>query len=317
MNTLNVLVDLITEVMNAGYTTIRVYSDTTETGSFATLAGTVALQGGKESYEFVDVNGTPGVTWYKTAYYGATPGESAKSAALLAGTSTSYASVREFRNQIGKVGDTTDVEIQMILDAASQAIDRYCNRKDGFVAAPTATARIYPGSGTFVQFIDQFVSVSLVEVKSSPSVSTWDTWSVNDYVPFAGDERSPNFNPLPYGPYSGLMVTATGTSRIFTSGAFSNQIGFRSDMARLQNNALGRGLPTVRVTARWGFAASVPPVIKQACLTQAARWWKRGSSGWSDSMANGDTGVMTYRKAVDPDVQMMLVAGRMVKPAMG
>jgi len=317
MNTLNILVDLITEVMAAGYTTIRVYTDTAETGSFATLAGTVALVSGKESYEFVDTTGTPGGTWYKTTYYGTSPGESAKSAALLGGRNTSYASVREFKAQIEKVGDTKDVEIQAILDAATQAIDRICNRKDGFVAAPNPTARTFPGSGTFVQYIDQFVAVSLVEVKSSPSSSTWDTWSVNDYVPFSGDEVSPNFNPLPYGPYSALMVTATGTSRIFTSGLFSNQIGFRSDMSRLSNNSLGRNLPTVRVTARWGFADVVPPVIKQACLTQAARWWKRGSSAWNDSMASGDTGAVTYRKAIDPDVQMMLMNGRMVKPAIG
>lgn len=303
-------------IVAAGYTQIRVYRDTSETGTFLTQVGTVNLVAGQESYSFVDVAGD-NTSWYKTSYFGTTPGESAKSAAHLGTYSSSYATVKEFKNQIEKVTDTKDVEIQAILDAASQAIDRICNRKDGFVAAPNPVARSFPGSGTFVQYIDQFVSVSLVEVKSSPSSTIWDTWSVNDYVPFAGDEVSPNFNPLPYGPYSGLMVTATGTSRIFTSGLFSNQIGFHSDMARLNNNALGRNLPTVRVTARWGFADVVPAIIKQACLTQAARWWKRGSSAWNDSMANGETGAVTYKKVVDPDIKLMLYEGRMIRPAIG
>jgi hypothetical protein len=319
MIVLPILVDYISELLSANYTQVKVYSDESTSGSFATLAGTVALQGGKQSYEFVDVSGTPGTTWYKTSYFGASasPTESAKSAAILGGTSTSYASVREFKNQVGKVQDYTDVQLQAILDAASRLIDRICNRKDGFLANPTASARLFSGSGTFVQFIDQFAAVSLVEVKSSPSDSAYVTWSSGDYIPFAGDEVSPDFNPLPFEPYIGLMVTATGTSRIFTSGLYANWRGFSTDLARLSNKSTGRSLPTVRITANWGFGLTVPDVVKQACLTQASRWWKRGASGWSDSMANSDTGVMTYRKTMDPDVKLMLENGRLIRPAIG
>lgn len=300
----------------AGFTQIKVYRDTTETGSFATLAGTVNLVSGQESYNFIDTAGDA-TSWYKTSYSGPTPGETAKGVAHLGTYSSSYATVTEFKNQIEKVGSTKDVEIQALLDAATEAIFRICNRKDGFVAAPNPVARLFPGSGTFVQYIDQFVSVSLVEVKSSPSNSSYDTWASGDYLPFAGDEVSPNFNPLPFGPYSGLMVTATGTSRIFTSGMFNNMRGFNTDMARLSNNSLGRNLPTVRVTARWGFADVVPAPIKQACLAQAARWWKRGSSAWNDSMASSDTGAVTYRKALDPDVKLMTDLARFIRPAIG
>ena len=112
----------ITAVMAESYTHIRVYTDTSETGTFVTLDGTITLVAGAESYEYTDSDGVA-ATWYKTAYYGATPGLGTKSDALKGSTSVAYATVSELRNQIGKTTETDDVELAALLDAASTAIN--------------------------------------------------------------------------------------------------------------------------------------------------------------------------------------------------
>ena len=68
-----VVVEEITAVMDAGYTVIRVYTDTSSSGDFTTLDGTITLVAGQESYEYTDLEGVA-ATWYKTAYYGTTAG---------------------------------------------------------------------------------------------------------------------------------------------------------------------------------------------------------------------------------------------------
>ncbi len=75
-----------------------------------------------------------------------------------------------------------------------------------------------------------------------------------------------------------------------------------------------RGTPTVRVTAKWGYALSCPKRVQEACIVQAARWFKRGESSWADSMATSELGTLMVTKELDPDVRMMLEAGRLVKP---
>ena len=80
MNQLFVTVEDIGVVLAESYTVIRVYTDTAEGGDFTTLDGTITLVAGQESYEYTDLDGTSS-TWYKTAYYGAVPGEGDKSTA--------------------------------------------------------------------------------------------------------------------------------------------------------------------------------------------------------------------------------------------
>ena len=49
-----------------------------------------------------------------------------------------------------------------------------------------------------------------------------------------------------------------------------------------------------------------PEAVKQACIIQSARQWKRGMQGFSDAEANPELGQLFYLKALDPEVQSML-----------
>lgn len=306
-----ITVDTISDVMDAGYTTIRVYTDISESGDFTTLDGTVTLVAGQESYEYIDIDGTSS-TWYKTAYYGALLGLSAKSDARRGSTRRAYATVRELREQMGKTRTTSDVELALILDAAADSINNFCNRPDGFMADPTASSRLYTGKGGPVQRLDECVQITKVEVKEDPTDDDYTEWDTDDWVAFSGDSENPDFQPTAKGkPYTAIMVTATGDEDHFTSGKYSHRRGFRP------SHRVRRGVPTVRVTGRWGYADTVPNVVRQACLVQAARWFKRGQSGWADAVGSPDLGQLFYRKPLDPAIQLMLVEGRLVVPTIG
>ena len=303
-----VTVDDVTAVMAENYTVIRVYTDTSETGDFTTLDGTITLVAATESYEYTDADGVA-ATWYKTAYYGAAPGLGTKSAALKGSTSVAYATVNELRNQIDKTGKTDDVELAALLDAASEAINNYCNRPDGFRSDSTASARVYTGSGDTVQYIDECTSISNVAVKTSATATSYTDWESDDYIEFAGSPNRPDFQPTAKGkPYTALMIEPGGDYSHFTSGQYTALRGFRPEFNRT------RGVPTVEVTAKWGYAATVPPPIKQACITQASRWYKRGQSAWADAVGSPELGQMFYRKQLDPDVKHLLDDGRYVMP---
>lgn len=231
----------------------------------------------------------------------------------------SYATITELKNRLNiTTTDTTrDSVLAGLLDAASEAINGLCNRPDGFVAVATATARYFYGNGARWQRIDECVSVSSVAVKDSPTDTTYTAWTSpttnfsndGDWIAAAGSQEFPEFNRLPY---TLLLVDPSGDNGVFTSGRFTGRAGFRPD-----NDTGYRNLPTVKVTARWGYAESVPPQVREATIVQASRWWKRGESGWADSIANGDMGALQFRKSIDPDVKAMLIEARLVKVAIG
>lgn len=220
---------------------------------------------------------------------------------------TAYGTVADVKGMIEKVDTASDAAIQICLDGAAQTIDRFTNRlskADAFIADSTASARVYTGSGGRYQWMDECISITTVAVKDSPSDDTYTAWDAADWIAFSGDPQYPNFNKTPY---EGIMVTATGAQDRFSSGKYSGLRGFRPETYEV------RGLPTVQITAKWGFALTVPPAIKAATIAQATRWWKRYQGSFSDTLASAEMGTMMFMKELDPDIAMMLRKGRFVR----
>ncbi len=218
---------------------------------------------------------------------------------------TSYATPAELRaiglgGKTATTGPSTDANLQIALDAATDAINAVCNRPDGFISLSVATARTYTGSGEAYQWIDECTAITLVEVKESPTDTAYVAWAASDWLPFSGDPKYPDFNSLPY---NGLMVVPDATYSHFIKGSFPPN---RSPAT-----------PTVRVTAKWGYSVAAPARVKQACIAQAARWVKRGEGAWNDALASANMGTLLYLKEIDPDIKTMLVNARLVKPAIG
>lgn len=218
------------------------------------------------------------------------------------------AEVKAQLSNISTVDATRDAVITAIITAASRTIDNFCNKPEGFEVAASASARVYAGEGKSWQPIDPCTEITLVAVKDSPTDSTYTSWAAADWIAFSGDPERPDFNRTPY---TAVMCSGVGDYSVFTSGYFTTRPGFKPD----PDNEYKRGVPTVQITAKWGDAVTVPAPIKQACITLTARWWKRGEASWSDALASGELGQLMYRQALDPDVKMMLVMGRYVRPA--
>lgn len=220
-----------------------------------------------------------------------------------------YATKAELKARVDKTGVEDDAVFDALLTAASRAIDGYTNRPDGYYATGAASARYYSGSGNGVQPIDECVSVSEVAVKDDATDTTYTVWASTDYILASGDPEKPEFNRTPY---TLLLIDPAGDYSHFLSGRFSFRRGFRPDP-----DQDSRGVKTVRVTAVWGKQSTIPAVVKEATLILASRWWKRGQSAWADTVGDADTGILMYRKEVDPDVAFLLRSGRLIRPAIG
>lgn len=231
-----------------------------------------------------------------------------------------YATIVELKARINKTGADADVVLTGLLDASTEAIDGLLNRPDGFEADALATARYYSGSGKPYQYIDECVEITEVAVKDSVTDDTYTAWVTpttnmagdGDWLAFTGDPMSPEFNPLvKLIPYIAIMIDPAGDESLFISGKIATRGGFRPSSGIL------RGAPTVRVTAKWGYSVLVPTKVREACVVQAARWWKRGESAWADAIATSDFGSLLFRAPIDPDLKHMLINSRLMKPAIG
>jgi hypothetical protein len=231
-----------------------------------------------------------------------------------------YATYAQYKAATGlkDAAETDRAIVERLLDAATRKFDRFCNRPDGFIADASASARYYHGSGLPYQWIDECASVTAVAVKDSPSddEDSYTAWTLGtvgtttdaDVFPASGDPESPDFTVTPY---QFLVVGANGSYSHFTSGSFTGCGGFRP------TTTVSRGLPTVKVTAKWGYATTCPADIQEACVMQSARWYKRLRSDMADTLASGELGQMLYTMKLDPDIAGILCDGRYVIPALG
>ena len=229
-----------------------------------------------------------------------------------------YATIDEVKTDIG-LTDAANVDydtIERTIKAAEYSINRFCNRPSGFLADTTAAARYYAGRGQPYLLIEECTEITEVAVKDSLTDTTYTAWDTptsmmagdGDWLPFSYDPRTPDFNsPDQLRPYTWIMVDVNSSYSDFTSGRYVGRHGFRP-------NIVERWVPTVKVTAKWGFATIVPPDIKMATIMTAARWYKRLEGAMSDALASPEFGTLSYIQELDPDVKHILYGGRYVRP---
>jgi hypothetical protein len=231
---------------------------------------------------------------------------------------TKYCSVEELRQRMQKEDDSEDATLFNILRAAERKIDQFCNRPDGFVADTTATARHYRGSGRVYQRIDECVEVESVAVKDSPSDDSYEAWDSpttnmagdGDWFAGSGDPEDPDFNSLPY---TLVFVDPNGDQSWFTGETYEQR---KRGRARRGADIWAR-VPTVEITAKWGYSVDVPHDIREATAEQAMRWYKRMQGAMADSLASADLGGLMYVQQLDPDIAGILIDGRYVRIATG
>lgn len=228
---------------------------------------------------------------------------------------SSYVTVAEIAAQTNIDTTKYNTKLTALIPIVSDMIDGYCKRPNGFEADATTSTRTYAGTGTAIQRIHETPSITLVEVKDSPTDSAYVSWASTDWIPFRGSSKRPNFEPVsPENPkpYTGIMVAINGNYSIFTSGIAETTLpGFRLPIDR---PLVQFGIPTVRVTAKWGYATTVPNAVKQACLIELTRWFGRSEAGWTDTLASSDFQERRVTQDLDPATKMLLDKSGLRKP---
>lgn len=221
-----------------------------------------------------------------------------------------YATVEDMEQQsdLNMADDDNLANAQNFLDSAAFMIDKICGRPDGFLALVTPTERTLSGNGQGYMRIPENTGVTIVKVKASRDDTTYVTWDASDYLTFSGDIRTPNFERKPY---DHIMISGDGDQTEFTNGIYYKYGIFQGKQYRIPVH-----VPTVKITAKWGYADSVPAPVKTCTILQAMRWFKRAQAQWADDVGNLDFGTLAFTKEIDHDIKMMLYHGKMIKPSL-
>lgn len=198
-----------------------------------------------------------------------------------------YATLAQVKAALRITDTIDDTLIELAVEAASRDIDAYCARVFYNVGAGS---RFFAASDAYFCPIDDAQSITEV----ATSATSNGVYSVVWANPSAGNN-------------DGDYQTEPVNSAFPTDGIPSPITGLRALWNYLFPIAGGAAL--VKVTGTWGWAA-VPTAIKQACVIQAARIFKRNDSPLGVA-GFGDMGAMRVSR-VDPDVARMLEPYRRV-----
>lgn len=228
-----------------------------------------------------------------------------------------YCSAAEIRAAMKAVSTDDDAMLLAIAGAVSRLIDGFMGyAEDGFVAQSTATARVYPGSGRRWMWIDICTAISSVKVKEAVTDTSFGTTlATGDYRGFRGDPTNAstvNFNKLPH---HGLFLSAAASQSRWLEGSYSDsRFYFYNDRDGESDYVFE---PTVEITAKWGYATTVPAPIKQAAIMQCERIYKRQQGGMADALLSPDFGQSRFLSELDKDVKVLLNMSRLKRPQLG
>ena len=187
-----------------------------------------------------------------------------------------YAALTDVKGalRMGTADTADDALLELAIESASRMIDDECDRV--FYASGTAVARDFAPVNWQRVDIDDCITITSVTADTDHDGTFEETWTASDYrvVP---DNNLAGGRPWPT---TGLV-------------AISDKVFYPY-----------RGELTVRVTGTWGFGTAVPTEVKNACVIQSLRYFKRldsplGVAGF------GEMGAIRVSK-VDPDVAAML-----------
>jgi hypothetical protein len=205
---------------------------------------------------------------------------------FLPGTATGwepdYITAAQLKSAVRILDTNDDAELGFAISAASRAIDDHTDRQFGLLATPAT--RYYSGSyddemKRWVVYIDDLMTTTDLVVKTDDGTGAFATT-----IALNTDARLAPYNaPADGKPWTKLVAgPTTNCSTLFT-----------------------REPRSIEITARWGWAA-VPVVVTQACLIQAARFFKRKDAPFGVTGSPELGSELRLLERLDPDVALLL-----------
>ena len=186
-----------------------------------------------------------------------------------------YATLAEYKAQFFPTdqSDTADdATIELVIEAASRAIDDHCFRR--FYKNTVDETRYYSAEFDNILFVDDLVSITTLKTDEDGDRTYEQTWVATDYdlQPFNASLKSE--------PYGWIETTPNGSYSF-------------------PNTAKG-----VQIVGVFGWP-STPKQIKEACLLQAHRLFKRKDAPFGVA-GTGELGQVVMINKLDPDVLSLL-----------
>jgi hypothetical protein len=173
--------------------------------------------------------------------------------------------------------DIDDAQLARWATSASRAVDDHCKRQFGQVAAPEArlyTPRYSRSRGMWL--------VSIDDTMVTPTEVAVEQYAAGVFVVVTGSVLRPFNAVVKDRPWTELALPDTAA------------VG----------SVFGRE-GSVRVTSQWGWT-TVPTPVKEACLLQATRLFKRRGAPFGIAGSPTDGSEMRLLAKVDPDVAVAL-----------
>lgn len=188
-----------------------------------------------------------------------------------------YTDLDTARRQAGvlSTADTADdARLESIVTAVSRHIDDWTGRR--FYTSTADEIRYFTADCSEYVDVGDLLSVTTLRTDPAGSRSYDSTWSSTD---FELDPPNASFEAHPYA----RIFAAPNAAYWFPAG-------------------LRRG---VQITGRWGYSTATPDVVREACLIQVGRVFRRRDSPFGIA-GNLDQGTIKLAAQLDPDVKAML-----------
>jgi hypothetical protein len=190
-----------------------------------------------------------------------------------------YATLSEVKASLRIQDGIDDSLLETAIESASRLIDGFTARS--FSNAGTAV-RNFAATDALNLIIDDAITVTKVE-STDEIGDSYTEWKVTDYQLEPLNGRADGL----YSPFNGIRAINDYTWPVVDYQAL------------------------VRITGTWGFP-SIPTAVKQACIIQSSRLFKRldsplGVAGF------GDMGAIRVGRYLDPDVEQLLMPYRIMR----
>lgn len=195
-----------------------------------------------------------------------------------------YCTLNELKARLSITDSASDSILEQSIEAASRQIDNWTDRR---FYATSATKYFSPTDSGVLMLDDDLLTVTTIDTDDNGLRTYGVSWAATDY----------DLDPLTGPPYTALSLPING----------------RWTFPRLARS--------VRINGSWGYSATTPDAIVEACLIQAARLFERrnapfGVAGSSDALGTVATIPGGSRTGMDRDAEALIQPYRRVGVAL-
>lgn len=186
-----------------------------------------------------------------------------------------YCTVAELKARLWPAGitDTTDDAVfDQVITAVSRSIDAKCARR--FYA--TTETRYFTPEFADLLYVNDLLSVTTLKTDENGDRAYEYTWAATDY------DLEPENAALDGKPYTRIRTAPRGS--------YTFPVKARKG---------------VEITGSFGFASTTPAMVKEACLLQSSRIYKRRDAVFG-VIGSAELGQLQVIPRLDPDVESML-----------